>query len=82
MVQTFASEEGTNNLTNDGWAEMQRKIDVIDTQLIDVGLAFEAIPDRVASDLAASCVVQDVAPNICIHVGQYLRTFYTLKMMK
>ena len=47
LVQTSASDEGTSHLTDDGWAEAQRKIDVIGTQLIDLGIAVEAIPDRV-----------------------------------
>ena len=70
MVQTSASEEGTSHLTEDGWAEAQRKIDVVGVQLIDLNIAVEAIPDCVASDLAASCVAQDVVPNLGTHVGQ------------
>ena len=48
--QTSASEEGTSHLTDDGWAEAQRKIDVIGSQLVDAGIVVEAIPDCVASD--------------------------------
>ena len=47
MVQTSASEEGTSHLTDDGWAETQRKMDIIGSRLTDLGIAVEAIPDRV-----------------------------------
>ena len=36
--------------------------------MIDLGIAVEAIPTRVVSDVAAHCVVQDVASNRCTHV--------------
>ena len=47
MVQASASEEGTRHLTDDGLAETQRKMDGIGNKLIDLGIAVEAIPDRV-----------------------------------
>ena len=67
MVQTSASEEGTSHPTDDGWAETQRKADMIGNQLTDLGIAVEAIPDRIASDLAdlpMSYAVPDVAPVV------------------
>ena len=70
MVQTSACEEGTSHLIDDGWAEAQRKIDVLGIQLVDLGIAVEAIPDRVASDFGANCVAQDFGSNLCSHVGQ------------
>ena len=70
MVQTPASEEGTSHLTDDGWSETQRKVDVIGTPLIDLGIAVDASQSRVVSDVVANCVVQDVAPNLCIRVDQ------------
>ena len=70
MVQTSASEEGTSHLTDDGGAEAHRKIDVIGTQLIDLSIAVEAIPNRVVPDVVSNCVVPDVAPNLCTHVDQ------------
>ena len=68
-----ASEEGTSHLTDAGWAETQRKMDVIGSQLVDLGIAVEAIPGRVASDfadLAANSSVQDVSSNLFCHDRQ------------
>ena len=52
---------------------------------MDLGVAVEAIPDRVASDFvdfAANCAVQDVVPSIFIHDDPILRIFWILKMTK
>ena len=65
----FASEEGTSHLTDDGWAETQRRMDVIGSQLTDLGIAVKAIPDRVVADFVSNpagvdvedCAFQDVA---------------------
>ena len=64
---------------------MQRKIDVIGTQLIDLGIAVEAIPDRVASDFC--CLLQIVVfrmlPQvISFMLDRILLTFWTFKMTK
>ena len=70
QVPTSASEEGTSHLTDDGWAETQRKMCVIESQLVDLGIAVEAIPSRVASDFAdfaANSPVQDVAQTSFCH---------------
>lgn len=68
-VQTSSSEEGTGHLTDDGWAETQSKMDAIGSQLTDLGIAVEAVPDRVVADFVsnravvdfADCAAQDVA---------------------
>ena len=67
MVQTSASEEGTSHLTDNGWAETQRKMDVIGSQLTDLGIAVEAIPDRVVADFVSNRAVVDFAD--CVFSG-------------
>ena len=51
-------------------------------QTVDLGIAVEAIPDRVASDLDASCVVQDGGSNLCSHVGRDFIDFLNIEMMR
>ena len=61
-VLIFAFEEGTSHITDDGLAEAQRKMDVIGSQLVDLGIAVEAILGRVVSafaDLTANSPVQE-----------------------
>ena len=51
QVQTSAFEQGASQLADDGWAEAQRKIDEIVTQLVEFDAAIDAIPDYVISSL-------------------------------
>ena len=50
-VQTV-SEEGPSHLADDGWAEAQERVKSICTQLVDLSVAVDAIPNRVSSDVA------------------------------
>ena len=63
------SEEGSSHLTDDGWAETQKRVEPIRTQLVDLGIAVDAIPNRVASDVAEVSPVRavpDSVPNDCV----------------
>ena len=51
LVETSASEQGTSQFADDGWAETQRKIDEIGSQLIELRVAVEAIPGYIISGL-------------------------------
>ena len=68
-MQTTLSEEGSSHLTDDGWAETQERVKSIYTQLVDLSVAVDAVPNRVASDFAefsVVCAVSDLAPNSCV----------------
>ena len=59
-------EEGSSHLIDDGWAETQKRVESICTQLVDLSIAVDVFQNRVASDLAELCpvrVVPDVARN-------------------
>jgi hypothetical protein len=58
------SEEGSSHLAEDGWAETQERVKSICTQLVDLSVAVDAIPNR--SDVAEfshSRVVSEFAQN-------------------
>ena len=55
------SEEGTSHLTHDGWAETQKKMGNVETQLSDLSIAVEAVPNRVVADFVSNRVAIDFA---------------------
>ena len=57
LMQSRLSEEGASHLTEDGWAETQERVKSICTQLVDLGVVVDAIPNRVASDFAVCLTV-------------------------
>ena len=54
---------------DDGWTETLKRVESICKQLVDLFIAVDAIPNRVASDFADVSLVRavpDLAPNSCV----------------
>ena len=77
------SEEGSSHLADDGWAETQERVKSICTQLVDLSVAVDAIPNCVSSDVADvshSRVVSELAPSSSAHDFVDLLDMYTVEV--